>query len=102
MDGPFYFARLTLDEVEACAVAADGLFQRDPYTMPAGTAARWAELADLMRRADANVVAGLGEEVAGQWEMELGFSVEAAADDRRWPRDRAFVERAHERPKRQG
>jgi hypothetical protein len=98
MDGPSYLARLTLDDVEACAAAAEELFQRDPYGIPARTAAGWAELAELMRRTNANVVADLGAEATGKWETELGFSVETPADDGRWPRDREPVERPPARP----
>jgi hypothetical protein len=93
MDGPSYFARLTFDEVARCAVAAERLFQQDPYAVAARTAAGWARLADLMERADAAVVADLGAEAAGEWETELGFSLDARAAEGRWPRDRATVKR---------
>jgi hypothetical protein len=95
MDGPSYFDRLTLDNVEACADTADALFQRDPHAISARTAADWAELADVMRKSNAKVVADLGAEAAREWETALGFSLQTPFGDSRWPRDRASVERAH-------
>jgi hypothetical protein len=95
-DGPSYFDRLTLDNVEACADTADALFQRDPNAISARRAAGWAELADRMRKSNAMVVADLGAEAAGRLEAELGFSSETSVADSLWPRDRASVE--HGRP----
>jgi hypothetical protein len=96
MDGPSYLDRLTLDHVEACADSADELFQRDPNAISARRATGWAELAALMRKSNARVVADLGAEAAGRWEAELGFSSETSVADSPWPRDRASVE--HGRP----
>jgi hypothetical protein len=85
---PSYLARLTLAEVRACALEAERLFQRDPHVVPARTAAAWARLAELMERAAASVVGGLGPQATSEWETELGFSATGKTWDDDWPRDR--------------
>ena len=95
-----YLARLTLVDVNACAVEAERLFQLDPYVVSARVASGWAQLVEMMENAGASVVGGLGAEVTSEWEAELGFSLSGTAWDDRWPRERAAVEPARSAPKR--